>query len=71
MNGTGEIRNGAKKNLHAAALRVVDEKLAYIKGKGRTPHSRSLAFRDWLLSLPEARGFFHPSPLGEGPGMSA
>ena len=55
MNGTEQIREQAKKSLYSAVLRVVDAKLAYIKGKGRTPHSRSLAFREWLLSLPEAQ----------------
>lgn len=56
IRGTGEIREQAKSDLPGAALRVVREKIAYISNKkGKAPHSRSLAFRDWLLSSNAAR----------------
>jgi len=55
MEHTEEIRQEATRSLVPAALRVVNEKLAYLSRKGRIPHSRSLAFRDWLESRPEVR----------------
>jgi len=48
MEWAGEIRRQAEVDIHDAALRVVNEKMKYLKAKGRTPHTKSLAFRDWL-----------------------
>jgi predicted HD superfamily hydrolase involved in NAD metabolism len=48
MEWTEEIRDQAKENLPRAAHRVVCEKIDFIRKKGRTPHSRSLAFQVWL-----------------------
>jgi predicted HD superfamily hydrolase involved in NAD metabolism len=51
IEGAGQIREQAKSDLLDAALRVVEEKIGYIENtKGKKPHSRSLAFRDWLQS---------------------
>ena len=51
IGGIDRIREQAKSDLPGAALRVVREKIEFIENKkGKTPHSRSLAFRDWLLS---------------------
>lgn len=49
LTGTGEIVEIAKSDLNAAALRVVEAKIRYISEKGKTPHSRSIAYRDWLF----------------------
>ncbi len=56
MSWTREIREQAKEDLLGAALRVCREKIRYVTGKGREPHSRSLAFAEWLeAGAPVAR----------------
>ena len=50
IEGAREIRELARDDLLKAALRVAEEKIAYVEKKGRKPHSRSLAFRDWLAA---------------------
>ncbi|MCB9769494.1 MAG: bis(5'-nucleosyl)-tetraphosphatase (symmetrical) YqeK [Candidatus Omnitrophica bacterium] len=48
--GTAEIVETAKSDLNAAALRVVEEKIRYVReNKGKEPHSRSIAYRKWLI----------------------
>lgn len=48
MSWTREIREQAKADLFGAALRVCREKIRYLLGRGREPHSRSFAFAEWL-----------------------
>ncbi len=45
---TEEIVEIAKKDLVTAALSVIERKIEYIQGKGKNPHSRSVAYRNWL-----------------------
>ena len=50
LEGTSEIARLAEHDLIAAALEVVNRKIDYIRQKGKKPHSRSIAYRDWLLA---------------------
>ncbi len=49
LEGTAKIIELAKDDLKVAALKVVEQKIEYIRGKGKEPHSRSHAYREWLL----------------------
>jgi predicted HD superfamily hydrolase involved in NAD metabolism len=48
MPWTREILAQARTDLLAAATRVCREKIRYLHTKGRPPHTRSVAFLDWL-----------------------
>jgi predicted HD superfamily hydrolase involved in NAD metabolism len=48
LDGTALIREQANTDLPGAAMRVSREKIRYVLSKGRQPHSRSVAFLQWL-----------------------
>ena len=48
LENTAGICEQAKTDLFGAALRVAREKVKFVLEKGKEPHSRSLAFVDWL-----------------------